>query len=100
MPTRKSGSAVMADRVVIDTGPLIALARAGALEIVGALPFEFLCPPEVRRELDADATAGRVDVNPSWLIELALRGPIHPIAAAVLDPGEASVIQLALEHGV
>lgn len=48
----------MADRIAINTGPLVALARAGALDLIGALPLSFVCPLEVRAELDAGAVAG------------------------------------------
>jgi predicted nucleic acid-binding protein len=89
----------MAERVVINTGPLIALARADALEIAAQLSIEFLCPPAVRRELDAGASIGRIEVRPTWLVEIPLLGRIHP-AAAALDDGEAEVIQLALDQGV
>lgn len=89
----------MAERIVINTGPLVALARADALDVIASLPIEFLCPPAVRRELDAGAHVGRIAVRPPWLSHTPLRGAIHP-AAAVLDEGEAEVIQLALEQGV
>lgn len=42
----------MAESIVIDTGPLITLDRIGALDIPGKFPLDFLCPAEVRRELD------------------------------------------------
>jgi predicted nucleic acid-binding protein len=90
----------MGEQIVINTGPLVALAKAEALEIVGALPLEFLCPPAVRSELDAGAAAGHVDVRPPWLTLRQLRGSAHPVATAVLDQGEAEVIQLALDEGV
>ncbi|HXN32903.1 MAG TPA: hypothetical protein VN894_13620 [Polyangiaceae bacterium] len=40
----------MAERVVLDAGPIIALGRAGALDVLGRLPFEFLSPLEVGAE--------------------------------------------------
>lgn len=48
----------MAEPIVIDTGPLITLDRMGALDIPGKLPLDFLCPAEVRRELDEGRRAG------------------------------------------
>jgi hypothetical protein len=54
----------VADRIVINTGPLVALARADVLDIVGQLPFKFVSPAEVREELDEGARAGYVDVGP------------------------------------
>jgi hypothetical protein len=55
----------MAERVVINTGPLIALARAEALDIVGRLPIEFVCPAEVRQELDEGAASGHLPFMPT-----------------------------------
>ena len=41
----------MAERIVINTGPLIALARMDALDVAGQLPYQFICPSQVREEL-------------------------------------------------
>lgn len=90
----------MADRIVINTGPLVALARGGALPVGAALPYEFLCPAEVRAELDAGAARGHPDVRAPWLCVVALAAPLDPVATATLDLGEAAVIQLALEQRV
>lgn len=43
----------MAERIVINTGPLITLARIDCLGIAAQLPFEFISPEQVRRELDS-----------------------------------------------
>lgn len=48
----------MVDRVVINTGPLIALAAADALEIAGQLPLQLICPAEVQRELFGSGAPG------------------------------------------
>lgn len=48
----------MAERIVINTGPLIALARMDALDVPGQLPYEFICPRQVREELDDGASLG------------------------------------------
>ncbi len=87
----------MPERLVLDTGPLITLARIDCLDIVGNLPYEFLCPEEVRRELDEGEVAGHPRVAPGWLSVLKLSSSIHPAAVFALDEGEAAVIQLALE---
>ena len=95
----KSASPTMPERIVINTGPLIALAKARAVDAIGRLPFEFLCPSTVREELDAGAARGFPDVRPDWLIVAPMRG-VHAVAAAVLDDAEAAVIQLAVDEGI
>lgn len=90
----------MADRVAINTGPLVALARAGALDLIGRLPLDFVCPPEVRAELDQGTGSGHLAVTVPWLRVMPLKGGIDPLAAATVDAGEAAVIQLAREQGI
>lgn len=90
----------MAERLVVDTGPLIALARAAALDVAGALPFQFVCPPAVRAELDAGTAADQPAIAPAWLMVIDLEREPDPVAVATLDTGESAVIQLALEQGI
>jgi len=90
----------MAERIVINTGPLIALMRMEAIDVPGQLPYEFLCPLEVRAELDAGATSGHAIVNPSWLEVQPLTDSPSPLVLTALDAGEAAVIQLALEQQI
>ena len=89
----------MAEGIVINTGPLIALARMQALDVVGMLPFEFICPPEVRAELDEGAAKGYQAIEPTWLTVVALSSALSPISATALDAGEAAVVQLAIDQG-
>jgi predicted nucleic acid-binding protein len=56
----------MAERIVINTGPLITLARMEALDVPGQLAYEFICPQEVQAELEAGARAGHPVMNPFW----------------------------------
>ena len=56
----------MAERIVINTGPLITLARMEALEVPGQLAYEFIGPEEVQAELEAGVVAGHPVVNSSW----------------------------------
>ncbi len=100
MPQPKSSSVSVVERLVINTGPLIALGKAQALEIAGALPIEFLCPLEVRAELDAGAAKGHHEIAPPWLHVKSLERPLDLVARAALDSGEAAVIQLARERGI
>jgi len=90
----------MAERIVINTGPLIALARMEALDVPGQLSYEFICPPEVREELDEGASLGYQTISPSWLTVIPLRDAPSTESIATLDEGEAAVIQLALDQGV
>jgi hypothetical protein len=52
----------MAERVVVDTGPLIALARADALIVIGALPIESL---RLKRCAMSSMKASAADTCPS-----------------------------------
>jgi hypothetical protein len=91
----------MADRIVVDTGPLIALARADALGVIGALPIEFVAPQAVRSELDEGVRRGHAAVSAPWLQFMQAATPmIDAVARAELGAGEAAVIQLALEQGI
>ena len=49
---------VEADRLVVNTGPLIALGRVDAFDIIGRLPVIFIVPKEVADEIEAGARAG------------------------------------------
>ena len=93
-------SLAMAERIVINTGPLIALARMGALDVPGQLPYEFICPSQVREELDEGASLGYQTITPAWLSVIPLSASPSAVSVAVLDEGEAAVIQLALEQGL
>lgn len=90
----------MRESVVIDTGPLITLARIDALDIIGDMPFCFVCPQEVRDEIDEGIQTGYSNISPSWLKVLPLEKNISPLAVISLDRGEAAVIQLASEQGI
>jgi predicted nucleic acid-binding protein len=91
---------VAAEPIVINTGPLILLEKAGALELPARLAYQFVCPPAVRLELDAGAAQGHPAIVVPWLSVLALKTPLSALAQATLDQGEAEVIQLALERGI
>ena len=93
-------SPAMAERIVINTGPLIALARMDALDLPGQLPYEFICPSEVRGELDEGARLGYQTISPPWLTVISVSAAPSAVSIAALDKGEAAVIQLALEQGL
>lgn len=93
-------SLAMTERIVINTGPLIALARMDALDVPSQLPYEFICPSQVREELEEGASLGYQAIAPAWLTVIPLSASPSPFSIAALDEGEAAVIQLALEHGL
>lgn len=90
----------MAEPIVMNTGPLVSFARIGCLDVIGRLPYEFLCPVEVWQELDEGLASGYPWVAPAWLRRVPLVTPPSPALLAGLDLGEAAVIQLALGAGV
>ncbi len=91
----------MADsRIVIDTGPLILLAKIDSLPVVAQLPHQFIAPQNVMDELAAGFELGYQAVEAPWLQVADLKSPIPPMIRATLDDGEAAVIQLALERGI
>lgn len=86
-----------AELIIINTGPLILLEKAGALDLPARMPRQFACPPAVRAELDEGEARGYPPIDPEWLSVLPLKAPLSPLARATLDEGEAEVIQLAIE---
>ncbi|MEM6795614.1 MAG: DUF3368 domain-containing protein [Acidobacteriota bacterium] len=70
------------------------------LETVGQLPLSFYCPHEVWKEVTLGVQKGYPRIRVDWLQIRDLSDPLDPVAAASLDEGEASVIQLALESGI
>jgi predicted nucleic acid-binding protein len=90
----------MTEKIVTNTSPLLAFAKMQAFEIIGRLPFEFICPAEVEQEILAGADQGYDVEIPDWLKIEKLQTNLSPLAVASLDVGEAAVIQLALEQNV
>lgn len=91
----------MADnRIVINTGPLILLAKIEALPIVAGLPHQFITPQNVIDELAAGLALGYQAADVSWLQMADLKSPIPKMIRATLDDGEAAVIQLVLEQDI
>lgn len=86
--------------IVIDSGPLILLAKIDALPIAAALPYHFIAPQNVIDELDVGVALGYQAVEAPWLTVEQLNAPIPAMIRATLDDGEAAVIQLALERNI
>jgi predicted nucleic acid-binding protein len=90
--------------LVINTGPLLALiAGTGDLSLLGQLYKRVLVPFEVCQEIGAggDFGFGVAEFQRAGFMEK--RSELSNIASFLqntLDPGEASVIQLALDEGI
>ena len=83
--------------VIVNTSPLIAFQRAGLLPLLTKLPFDLRTTADVIAEL----AAGQEHDLPLIEIDLPLielKSIVHPSLAAELHPGEASVIQAAMEN--
>ena len=89
--------------VVADTSPLISLEACNQLDLLRRLYARVIVPKEVERELSVGGTTplprGLTRAHRKWIRVRTLRTPPAPALAAVLDPGEAEVIALALEIG-
>jgi predicted nucleic acid-binding protein len=84
----------MTESIVTNTGPLIAFSKMQCFDVIGKLPFEFVCPEEVQTEILVGAKQGYDVEIPNWLKIMRLRSNLSPVAVASLDVGEAAVIQL------
>ncbi len=91
-------------RLVINTGPVIALVAAlDDLAVLEPLYQEVLVPFEVCQEMRVQgyqAFATRQFEEASWLTKLERPLVIDPLLGNSLDIGEAAVIQLALNEGI
>ncbi len=77
---------------VPDSGPIIALAQIGTLNLLPALFTTIHAPPAVRREVQSVPF-------PEWIVVQPLREPLDPrVPRSGLDAGEREVIALALER--
>ena len=90
----------MAEALVINTGPIVALCLAGAMDFVGRLPLEFLAPKEVADEIAAGQRLGYRVAVPKWVSVVALEQPVGALGQSTLDAGEAAVIELAFQRRI
>ena len=70
----------MSERIVINTGPLIALGKMQALDIIAQLPYEFVCPAQVETEILNGVALGYPVTLPVWVNVLPLQTPLTPFA--------------------
>lgn len=90
----------MVERIVINSGPLIALARMDALSLLDKLPYECFVPQEVHDEL-ASGPADLLSLSfPVSIRVIEIESPRNEWLFQNLDSGEAAVIQLALDEGI
>lgn len=91
-------------RLVINTGPLIALAAAlDDLAVLETLYQEVLVPFEVCREIRAKGADGfgiAQFEEARGLTKIARTTKVNPLLAGSLDPGEAAVIQVTLDEQI
>lgn len=88
----------MMSSIICNTGPLIALERAGLLHLFGPLFGYVLIPTAVEREFLAGHPTGTsfFEATASGLIRVSTSAmPLDPLLKSSLDEGEAAVIQLA-----
>lgn len=89
---------MLAERAVINSGPLVALSLAGRLDLLPSLFGEFWIPEPVFREV-AVAGLGRPGAvalaDARWSPHVRPSPTPDPLLIAELDLGEASVIALA-----
>jgi hypothetical protein len=93
-----------ADLIVVNTSPLLALDASNQIDVLRSLYQRIVVPDVVDEELSVGKArpllpGGLTAAHRSWMEILPLSGPPNASLAARLDPGEAAVIQLALELG-
>lgn len=90
----------MNEKVICNTGPIIALSMIDRLDILRNL-FEFIAVPEaVHKEILEGGAANTGLTNyrkAAWIKVMSLSNPVDPLLRTALDVGEASVIGLARE---
>jgi len=87
--------------VVCNTSPVISLCKAGLGYLFARLFPKVLTTTAVAAELRAKDAGESAEIeNVLSNFEILLAPPLDPMLAAILDPGEASVLQIAKEQGI
>jgi predicted nucleic acid-binding protein len=87
--------------VVTDSGPIIALAKVGHLDVLGKLFGTVLVPGAVFREVAWQDVGrpGAIELSTaSWAVRIPLETPPDALLAGDLGPGEAEAITLAVQR--
>ena len=90
----------MNSRIVLNTGPIIALGKIGAFDLIRRLPFDFITPTQVQTEITVGSALGYAVAVPSWVKVVSINEPPSRLALLNLDAGEAAVIETALRLGI
>ncbi len=95
---------MLENSIVINTGPLISIVAAtGSLDILNQLYDNVYVPYEVRQEISNGVFrdfALKEFNEASFLNKVNVPRKISPFLSNVLDLGEASVIQMALDQNI
>ena len=89
---------MLAERAVINAGPLVALSLAGRLDLLPSLFAEFWIPEPVFREValvGLDRPGAQALSDARWAPHVRVAPDPDPLLIAELDAGEAAVISLA-----
>ncbi|NUN14108.1 MAG: DUF3368 domain-containing protein [Myxococcales bacterium] len=87
-------------KLVINTGPVIALTLCGTPSWLNNFPHALIAPDEVRREFDQGPRGAGSVVWPDVIRVESLKTQLPPKQDRTLDEGEAAVIQLAMDLGI
>ncbi len=87
--------------VVCNTSPVISMCKAGLGHLLAALFPKVLTTTAVAAELRAKDVCEAEGIETVLsTIEVLPAPPLDPMLAAILDPGEASVLQIAKEKSI
>lgn len=87
--------------IVCNTSPVISLCKAGLGHLIARLFPKVLTTTAVEAELRAKDVGDSAEIeNALSNIEILPALPLDPMLATILDPGEASILQIAKEHGI
>ncbi|MBM3493809.1 MAG: hypothetical protein FJX72_05735 [Armatimonadetes bacterium] len=92
-----------ARRIVVDTGPILALLACGHLEALRLLYEDVVVPLEIREELAAGGRTGfgLEEFEQAHCLACSARATEPTtLLSSMLDRGEAAVVQTALDRGI
>ena len=98
----------MSKRIAINTGPLIALGKMQALDVIAQLPYEFICPAQVEAEIIDGVALGYPVALPAWVNLASGSPPSQPTMIALLTMVHCLLVRcfadpsiiLSLRYGV